>query len=341
MYEFKECEVYFTSTVSGFAANGQQGTVVLSATYDAADPAPVSLRQVEDADPHTVPCLPSTSVVSLRLDCATMHLRSDAKFVRGGPVPNGSDIKTYDAATVFFTTVGCANTSKIGELHVRYKCRLYKPVLDFPEDGVMGHWHGIAVAPPQTFTGLIALSGNDVQFLNWTVSGNTLTFPAGTTGRYLMMWQSHSQSSQTAVTLSSTIGCTGVQYWCSPTLNNAASFVAGSGAVQAMFGFVFEVTSGSAGSATFAGGVGADSCGRDLFVSRIPATLVGFSSTKADADAAQLDALKADHTALLDRMARLESLLSPIHVEEEEQKSSDPVPALQLQLGRKGMFTFK
>jgi len=128
-YDFEMLEFYTTSTVSGFATNGQQGTVVLSIDYDASDLAPVSMQQVEDTDPHTVPALPSTSVIALRADCNEIR-SSDAKYVRPGALPANTDIKTYDAGNLYVSTEGCSNTTKIGELHVRYRCRFTKPVLE-------------------------------------------------------------------------------------------------------------------------------------------------------------------------------------------------------------------
>jgi hypothetical protein len=127
-YEYEMLEFYFTAEVSGYATQGQTGVVILSADYDATDAAPTTKKNVEDTIPHTEPCLPSTSVVLLKLDCATMK-RGDAKFVRPGLQPANTDLKTYDCANVYVTTQGNQNTNLIGELHVRYRVKCFEPIL--------------------------------------------------------------------------------------------------------------------------------------------------------------------------------------------------------------------
>jgi hypothetical protein len=127
-YEYEMLEFYFTAEVSGYATQGQTGVIILSADYDATDAAPTTKKNVEDTIPHTEPCLPSTSVVLLKLDCATMK-RGDAKFVRPGLQPANTDLKTYDCANVYVTTQGNQNTNLIGELHVRYRVKCFEPIL--------------------------------------------------------------------------------------------------------------------------------------------------------------------------------------------------------------------
>jgi len=128
-YEFSLLEFYYTAEVSGYATQGQTGTVVLSFNYDAADPPPTSKQQVEDTEPHTRPCLPSTPLILLKVDCANIK-RNVAKFVRPGAQPANTDIKTYDCGILYVNTQGQTNTGNIGELHVRYKCHLREPVLE-------------------------------------------------------------------------------------------------------------------------------------------------------------------------------------------------------------------
>lgn len=188
LYEFISLEFYFASSVSQFSANGQQGVLVLSADYDARDETPVSLRQVENSDPHTIPCLPSTPIVSLRLDCAQMR-RGLAKYVRPGLRPVNTDIKTYDAANVYVSVSGCANATKIGELHVRYKCRLRKPVLNAVVDaGAAAHWSGLGTGVPLgPFNSPVEQSGTNPD-VSLSFSTSILTFAKGMPGRYLLVY---------------------------------------------------------------------------------------------------------------------------------------------------------
>jgi hypothetical protein len=184
-YEFDELEFYVTSTVSGFAANGQQGTIVLSASYDSADPLPGSLRSVEDSDPHTVPCLPCTPVVSLKLDCNLMR-KNLGKFIRPGPLVINQDIKTYDCANLYVSVSGCANTTKIGELHVKYKCRVKKPILDVSAEGVGFHARGVIPIGSNLAMENWAIANGGSDSLDVSLVGNTITWGADQIGTYFI-----------------------------------------------------------------------------------------------------------------------------------------------------------
>jgi len=135
-YNFEMLEFYYKREVSEFATNGQAGKVMLSADYDASDSAPATKQQVEDTVPH-IDGMPCTPQINLRLDCSQMA-NQDSKYVRPGAQPANTDIKTYDAGNFYISTYGCTNTSVVGELRVRYRCRLMVPVLENPVGGAAG-----------------------------------------------------------------------------------------------------------------------------------------------------------------------------------------------------------
>jgi hypothetical protein len=56
--------------------------------------------------------------------------RNLGKYVRPGAQPANTDIKTYDSGNLFVSTQGQGGTTNCGELHVRYRVRLMKPVLE-------------------------------------------------------------------------------------------------------------------------------------------------------------------------------------------------------------------
>jgi hypothetical protein len=101
---------------------------MLSCDYDASDSPPTSKQQVLDTVPH-IDGMPSKEEIRLRLNASEMR-NQDGKYVRPGAQPANTDIKTYDAGNLFVSTYGCANTSVIGELRVRYRCLLKVPVLE-------------------------------------------------------------------------------------------------------------------------------------------------------------------------------------------------------------------
>jgi hypothetical protein len=127
-YDFEFLEFYYRREVSEYASNGQVGKVILSFDYDASDAAPTTKQQVEDTEPH-VDGMPCVERLGLTIDCRQAR-NQDSKYVRPGSQPANTDIKTYDIGTLYVSTQGCTNTTNIGELRVRYRCRLHVPVLE-------------------------------------------------------------------------------------------------------------------------------------------------------------------------------------------------------------------
>jgi len=128
-YEFKSLDFIYKPEVTQFASLGTTGKVILSFDYDASDPAPSNKQNAEDTDP-SADGMPYEEIC-LTLKPREMHKNSDAKFVRPGGLPGGSDIKTYDCGNFFVSISGIeANSGTLGELWVRYNCVLSVPVLE-------------------------------------------------------------------------------------------------------------------------------------------------------------------------------------------------------------------
>jgi len=127
-YEYQFIEFYYRREVSEFSNSGQSGKVILSCDYDASDPLPTNKQMVLDTEPHSdgMPCMEQ---IVLRLDCKQLR-SADGKFVRPGVQPAGTDIKTYDGGNFYISTVGTPDTNVIGELHVRYRVKVFIPVLE-------------------------------------------------------------------------------------------------------------------------------------------------------------------------------------------------------------------
>jgi hypothetical protein len=126
-YTMYDVEYYYKNRVSGFATAGQKGKVILAFNYDASDAVVGTVSGLETMWPH-VDCAPYENC-SLRLDPKYLS-NTDAKYIRhAGSLGVPGDIKTYDFGLLAVGVVGTADTSNIGELRVRYKCRLELPVI--------------------------------------------------------------------------------------------------------------------------------------------------------------------------------------------------------------------
>jgi len=128
-----KCEYYYKPEVSGFATQGQGGKVILAMDYNAGNPAPTTKQQVEIM--HRVDDMPYEKM-SLVTDSASVN-RSDAKYIRTGPIPVDEDIKTFDGGNLWVCTIGQANGNIVGELHARYTFRCTKPTLLNPAQGAL------------------------------------------------------------------------------------------------------------------------------------------------------------------------------------------------------------
>ncbi len=127
-YRFLYFEFYYAREVTEFANNGQAGKVMLHLDTNSSDSPPSSKNQVLDTYPHVdgMPC----EYLCLSLDTPLLRSKTDAFFVRPGPLPGGSDIKTYDLGILYASTNGNTTTTTVGELRVRYAVELLIPVLE-------------------------------------------------------------------------------------------------------------------------------------------------------------------------------------------------------------------
>jgi len=203
-YQFDQLEFYYKPEVTGFATQGQTGKVILSFDYDAAASVPTTKQQVETIDPHNdqLPCIP----ITLRLDCKQIH-KGDAKFVRVGAQSANTDIRVYDAGVLSVSTIGQANTTLVGELHVRYRCKLEKPLLDpAVVTGGVVHFSALTPTTANNFATMTLQAGGTPSLTNITVSGNTITFPAGFASNYLISFSATAATSWAAVSAGSVTG---------------------------------------------------------------------------------------------------------------------------------------
>jgi hypothetical protein len=275
-YDFEKLEFYITSEVSGYATQGQTGVVILSFDYDASDPLPTTKQQVEATKPHTVPALPSTSVICLSVDCATLR-KGDGKYVRPGAQPASTDIKTYDCGNLNVSTQGQANASAFGELHVRYRCALREQVLE-PAVVVGGavHFSSIAATTANLFAAASLQAGGSPSLTGITVStANTLTFPAGIPGNYLVVLSAMGATSCGAIVTASAT-CTAVALLTQGAVRDDIGAVAslpGTTTNYAMYTGAWTVPTGG-GNVVWTAPTIVGTGSMDLFVISLPSSVI-------------------------------------------------------------------
>lgn len=93
-YVTKKLHVKYIPTVSGYAAAGQTGRVVLGVVYDAASLPPPDMRAAEGNIPNAPGYTSGAIVLTVQPDRVERYTRADRN-------PAGTDIKTYDPGFVY------------------------------------------------------------------------------------------------------------------------------------------------------------------------------------------------------------------------------------------------
>lgn len=128
-FQFEALSFVFKKEVSEFNTAGAAGKVIMSIDFDAGDAPPATKQQMEDSIPHA-DAMPSQSF-SLPVHPSDLSAQNTlGRYVRTGGLPGAADIKTYDVGNLFVATQGIPSNVEIGELHVAYRVRLIKPVLE-------------------------------------------------------------------------------------------------------------------------------------------------------------------------------------------------------------------
>jgi len=181
-YRFEYLEFYYKREVSEFATDGQVGKIILSFDSDATDSAPATKQQMEDTEPHA-DCMPCENQ-SLVIPRAYLEMNTDAHYVRPGAQPAFTDLKTYDIGVLNVATQGILHNVVVGELRVRYRVRLFIPVLENLAAPVArtASWFQSTAAESVGATGVAKLaavataSSNALQIVN---TAGSLVPPAG------------------------------------------------------------------------------------------------------------------------------------------------------------------
>jgi hypothetical protein len=130
-YMINYLEIDYQREVSEFATAGTIGKVMMHIDLDAADSAPTTKQQVLDCDSRLMVSGMPCENFRKRIAGSIFHPSGNPLYLRPGGLPGASDIKTYDAGNLWITTSGTSdNSTKLGELHIRYSITLSVPILE-------------------------------------------------------------------------------------------------------------------------------------------------------------------------------------------------------------------
>jgi hypothetical protein len=173
---------YFKPQVSAFATNGQVGKVMLSHDYDSSDSPPNTKQQVEDSDPHS-DGMPY-EVIKLVLDPRQLNDVLKGKYVRPGGLPGSASINDFDGGVTYVSTIGCSNTTNIGEFRIKSSWVLIKPVLeDLTVPPTAFRTTAFYSASPESLTSTVqttlALATTTVNGIQATNTSGSILLPVG------------------------------------------------------------------------------------------------------------------------------------------------------------------
>lgn len=189
MYQLESCcfEYRTFSCDALNTVNTALGSVIAVVDYDSSDTAFTSRSQMENSD-LARSAKPSESFLMHVETRARQSFSGNKLYVRttdlsaAADTNRAIDIKTYDVGQLYVATTGFQGTSvNAGSIYVKYRFRLFKPILDKP-----GSMNLTAILYPTDLSTVTAsaLFGTSLtsEFTRMTItqSGNVLTFPAGT-----------------------------------------------------------------------------------------------------------------------------------------------------------------
>ena len=122
-YRIRRLRLIYKPMVSNFDPLGSKGKCCVSFDTDALGSPLSSFIQAEGMTPNMRFMPYQDAELDITPSCG------GERYVRSGPVPAGSDPKTYDAGTIYFSTDGFGGSGTIGELHVEYTVDLINPIL--------------------------------------------------------------------------------------------------------------------------------------------------------------------------------------------------------------------
>jgi len=170
------------------STNTALGSVIGAITYRASQQA--FANKIQMLDEFWAQECRSCDSMLIPVECSPRETADNVFFVRGGAVPVGEDIKTYDLGALSIATVGCQGTSvNLGSLWAVYDVVLFKPLsatlLDLYGDQAT-YTFSTSITYNMLFGSLGANMTKVGDNIGMTLAGNTITFPASAVGDYVV-----------------------------------------------------------------------------------------------------------------------------------------------------------
>lgn len=176
-----------TSGSAVSSLNAALGSVMLQTSYRSNDTPPASKVELlnEYCSNESVPSEPFAHPV----ECDPRENPFNVQYVRTGAVPTGDSKLLYDLGITHIAVSGQQVTDKaLGDLWITYEIELKKPVLESnTTTQVLSRQLEFLTGP---FTGSTLFSGSPTSIrgtLELSTSGNTVTFPKGALGFYILI----------------------------------------------------------------------------------------------------------------------------------------------------------
>lgn len=184
-YRIKGMVVHYVPT-SGEVVSGTNpaiGSVMIQTSYRATESAPATKVEMlneywaSESKPSLEFCHP--------IECSPKENPFEVHYVRTRPVPTNDSALLYDLGNIFVATSGMPGANVIGDLWVTYDIELMKPQVlsDVAANVSFTSIRNVGGATSNLFgTGVLTTGFGGVTF-----STNTVTFPYGTVGTFLVV----------------------------------------------------------------------------------------------------------------------------------------------------------
>jgi len=335
-YRFSKLMLKFVSSSADAvgSTNTALGTMLFNTNYDVLDPAFPTQIAMEDygAGRLHAETIPSKNITHTMEPAGVKGgvaggwrytLLSSASVSSSAPYPASSSAHDYDIGLMQCASAGAQAASVAGRLYICYQVDFANPKLETSTLPGAVHFSGITPTTANNFATATLQSGGSLLLQSIVLGTNTITFPAGIAGNYLIvMTVAGSTSASSALALTPSAGASDLNmlsYGGARDQISSAGTASGGADVNVTVVSTFTVAA-SGGLVTVTPSVLTGGNAMDLFIVSLPASVL--------TSGAALPPRAEDRVAALERQVqRLMGLLSPprsascVTVEEAEEEA--------------------